>query len=102
MSRPQVLLQTVSGVNCRSVEVFLEISLRLNAALKGLNLGAISPSLHIWASAAVTKPEDLIWAKMQACTNRPSQLPFFAPFQPISSHDLPETRWEEGSFLGQR
>ena len=102
MSSPQILLQTISGVNCYSLEVFLETTLRLNAALKWLKLGVISPSLHIQASAAVTKPEDLIWAKMQACTNRPSQLPYFALFQPISNHYLPETGWEEGSFLGQR
>lgn len=65
MSSPQVLLQTVSGVNCHFLEVFLETALRLNAALKGLKLGIISPCLHIWASAAVTKPEDPIWATAQ-------------------------------------
>lgn len=90
---PQVLLQTVSGGNCHSLEVFLETNLRLNGALKELKLGLVSPNLYIWASAAVTKPEDLIWVKLQGSL----QAFAIALFRPVSAHfQLPPSRKKLG------
>lgn len=57
MINPEVLLQTLSGDNCRTLEVFLEAALRLNAALKVLKLGVLRPSLPLWVQQQEFAPD---------------------------------------------